>query len=95
MNSSNDFESNNFNMDMSSKDILINQLKNRIFELEQQSKNNEMLQNENIKLKQLIDDMKQTQIRNDYESNKKITVQHNQLNEFKNENESLNNILND
>ena len=45
--SSNNFDSNNYNSDLSSKDILINQLKNRIFELEQQNKNFETLQEEN------------------------------------------------
>ena len=82
-------------MDMSSKDVLINQLKSRIFDLEQQSKNNEELQNENLKLKQLIDELKQNQMRNDYESNQKITIQHNQINDLKTENESLNNVLNE
>ena len=65
--SSNNFDSNNYNSDLSSKDILINQLKNRIFELEQQNKNFETLQEENLKLKQQIDEIKQNQMRNDYE----------------------------
>ena len=93
--SSNNFDSNNYNNDLSSKDVLINQLKNRIFELEQLNKNFESLQDENLKLKQLIDEIKQNQLRNDYESNQKITIQHNQLNEYRSENETLNNILNE
>ena len=79
--SSNNFEQ--INLNMSSKDELINQLKNRIFDLEQQNKNNDSLQEENIKLKQLIDELKQIQMRNDYESTQKITIQHKQLNDLK------------
>ena len=96
-NNNNSINNNNISntINNTSKDILINQLKNRIFDLEQQNQNYSKLQSENTKLVEIIDDLKSNQLRNDYESTQKISLQQNTLNDYKNENENLTSILNE
>ena len=81
--------------DDNSKDTLINQLKSRIFELEQNEKNYNNLSNSHVQLQNSFQQLNDEKLRSEYESKQKNELQAKQINDLRSDNESLQMILND
>ena len=79
----------------SSKDILINQLKGRIFELEQNAQNYDQLNNSHLQLQTRFQALSNDKYKNECELRQKTEIQQKQIMELQNENESLQLHLND
>ena len=79
----------------SSKDLLINQLKGRIFELEQNAQNYEQLNNSHLQLQSRFQALSNDKYKNECELRQKTEIQQKQITELQNENESLQLHLND
>lgn len=79
----------------SSKDLLINQLKGRIFELEQNAQNYEQLNNSHLQLQTRFQALSNDKYKNECELRQKTEIQQKQITELQNENESLQLHLND
>ena len=79
----------------SSKDLLINQLKGRIFELEQNAQNYEQLNNSHLQLQTRFQALSNENYKNECELRQKTETQQKQITELQNENESLQLHLND
>ena len=79
----------------SSKDLLINQLKGRIFELEQNTQNYEQLNNSHLQLQTRFQALNNDKYKNECELRQKTEIQQKQITELQNENESLQLHLND
>ena len=73
----------------SSKDLLINQLKGRIFELEQNAQNYEQLNNSHLQLQTSFQALSNDKYKNECELRQKTEIQQKQITELQNENESL------
>ena len=73
----------------SSKDLLINQLKGRIFELEQNAQNYEQLNNSHLQLQTRFQALSNEKYKNECELRQKTEIQQKQITELQNENESL------
>ena len=83
--------SQNFN-DQSS---LINQLKSRIFDLEQNEKNYQALSNSHVQLQTSYQQLNDEKLRSDYENKQKSEIQTKTINDLRSDNENLQMILNE
>ena len=74
---------------------LINQLKSRIFDLEQNEKNYQALSNSHVQLQTSYQQLNDEKLRSDYENKQKAEIQNKTINDLRSDNENLQMILNE
>ena len=85
----------NENNSKDESDILIRQMKIRISELEEQSRNYQNILDENYQLKELLNKLNSEKSKNENEFQKNISILNTKINDLISENENLKNQLNE